>query len=163
MADGGRGTRRACTHQPITNPKRGWNPRPQPLNPSLGWPPRTPPRPTHPMSTSLTQTSPTPKKSPLRVPGVSTPHPERPSSDLSPQPHRREVSLSAWPLGRARGGGARAGDYRSQWGGVSGGSVRSRSSCPVQIRKPPGEEEGGGGESATSVLAGGEAGPRRPE
>ena len=86
-------------------------------------------------------------------PRVSSP-PERPSSDLSPKPHRREVSLSAWPLGRARGGGARAGDYRGQWGGVSGGSVRSRSSCPVQIRKPPGEEEGGGGESATSGARG---------
>lgn len=66
--------------------------------------------------------------------------------------------MSAWPLGRARGGGARAGDYRGQWGGVSGGSVLSRSSCPVQIRKLPGEEEGGGGESTTSGARGRQGG-----
>lgn len=85
VADGGRGARRACTHQPITKPKRGWNPRPRPPNPSLGPPACTPPRLTHPMSTSLTQTSPTPKESPLRLPRVSSP----PRDQAPTSPHNR--------------------------------------------------------------------------
>ena len=151
--------REAGTHDP--------GPRPKPLA-STAHP--TPPSPSDVNISNPNKALPR-RSSPPPPPGRGPQPPEGPSGDHHHhphhhprrQPHRSEVSLSAWPLGRARGGGAGQGDCLGRWGGVSRGSVCSSSSRSVQIRKPQGEEEGGGGESATSAPAGDEEGPRRPE